>query len=206
MRASSWVLGLMIGAASGVAMGQAAAPAPLDADLVMTGGEIYTPAGFVQAMAVRRGVIIALGTDAAINAHKAAKTQVLDLKGAAVVPGLHDMHVHPLMSGLQAEYSCNFPQGSGSQQVLDTIKACVAKRARGEWISGGQWDAASFGKTPPHRSLLDRVSPDNPVVLADISGHSAWVNSKALELAGITSATFSAASSSSVASASRSSS
>jgi len=130
MRTKSWVLGLI--AASGVAMGQTAGPAPLEADMVMTGGEIYTPSGFVEAMAIRRGVIIALGTNTAINAHKAAKTQVIDLKGAAVVPGLHDMHVHPLMSGLQAEYSCNFPQGSNPQQVLDTIRTRSQRAAMGE--------------------------------------------------------------------------
>src|ERR687889_53608 len=63
-----------------------------------------------------------------------------------------------------------------TQPVMDTIKGCVAKRGKGAWITGGSWDAASFGKSPPHRSLLDKVAPDNPVYLNDISGHSALVN------------------------------
>ncbi len=75
------------------------------------------------------------------------------------------------------------------QVVLDTIKGCVARHKKGEWISGGQWDAASFGKTPVHRSLLDQVAPDNPVALMDISVHAVWLNSKALQLAGITAKT-----------------
>lgn len=168
-----------------------AVPAPppvMEADLILINGEIYTPAGWAQALAVKNGVIIAIGNAATVDKHETAKTQVIDLKGATVIPGLHDMHVHPMGSGLQ-QLSCRFPQGSPPRKVIDTITGCVAGHAKGEWIAGGQWDAASFGKTPPHRSLLDPVSPDNPVVLTDISGHSVWANSKALELAGITRAT-----------------
>ena len=87
------------------------------------------------------------------------------------------------------QLTCNFPQGASPQQVLETVKACVAKRAKGEWITGGQWDAASFGKQGVHRSFLDSVAPENPVLLSDISMHSVWANSKALQLAGITSTT-----------------
>jgi predicted amidohydrolase YtcJ len=178
-----------VGLWTGVALGQGTPPPPVEADLILTGGEIYTSSGWAQAMAIKDGVIVALGRDAAVGVHKGARTRTIELAGAAVVPGLHDMHVHPLMSGLQAEYSCRFEQGSTQKQVLDAVKSCVAKRAKGEWISGGQWDAASFGKNPPHRSMLDRVAPDNPVVLTDISGHSAWASSKALELAGVTATT-----------------
>ena len=160
----------------------------LEADLILNGGDIYTPDGWVQSLAVKDGVIIAVGDDAATNQHKVGKTEIVNLNGATVVPGLHDIHVHPLGSGLQ-QYQCRFVQGSSPQQVLDTVKGCAAKHAKGEWITGGQWDAASFGKTPPHRSLLDQVSPDNPVALSDISGHSVWANSKALQIAGITAAT-----------------
>src|SRR6185437_2320218 len=92
-------------------------------------------------------------------------------------------HVHPLLAG-QTQLQCTFRQGSALQAVLDAIKECVAKRAKGELIVGGQWDSASLGGTPDRQSL-DAVSPDNPVALTDISLHGLWVNSKALELAGI---------------------
>jgi predicted amidohydrolase YtcJ len=105
-----------------------------------------------------------------------------------VVPGLHDMHVHPLFAGL-AQAQCRFTQGSTPQQILDAVKACVAKRAKGEWVVGGQWEGSAFARQPMHRSMLDRVAPDNPVALGDISGHSVWANSKALQIAGITKAT-----------------
>ena len=98
------------------------------------------------------------------------------------------MHVHPMGAGL-SQQKCRITQGSSVPQMLDAVKACVAKRAKGEWITGGQWEASAFGGQPVHRSLLDQVSPDNPVALNDISGHSLWVNSKALQLAGVTAQT-----------------
>jgi predicted amidohydrolase YtcJ len=162
--------------------------AEVQADLILSGGEIYTPSGWAQSLAVKEGVIVAVGDTAAVDKFKGTKTQVVDLKGAAVVPGLHDMHVHPGGAGL-AQNSCRFTQGSTPQQMLDAVKACVAKRGKNGWIAGGQWEASVFGKEPMHRSMLDKVSPDNPVVLSDISGHSVWANSKALQAAGITAST-----------------
>jgi predicted amidohydrolase YtcJ len=169
-----------------MAAGVSVAAAPT-ADLILSNGEIYTPGGWAQSMAVTDGVITAVGDVATVDKFKSAQTKVIDLKGAAVVPGLHDMHVHPMGAGL-AQQQCRFAQGSTPKQIVDTIKGCVAKRAKGEWITGGQWEASAFGKQPMHRSMLDKVSPDNPVVLTDISGHSVWANSKALEISGITKA------------------
>jgi predicted amidohydrolase YtcJ len=158
------------------------------ADLILSNAQIYTRTGWAQAMAIRKGVIVEVGDEAAVAKHKEAGTRVLDLEGAAVLPGLHDMHVHPTGAG-QLNAQCLFPQGSPPEKVLEAVKACVAKKGKGEWITGGQWDAASFGKQPVHRRLLDRVAPDNPVALIDISVHSVWLNSKALQLAGITAST-----------------
>lgn len=155
------------------------------ADLLLLHGDIYASSGWVQAMAVNHGVIVAVGNDALIETYKTPETKVIDLKGATVVPGLHDMHVHPTGAG-QLHAQCLFPQGSSPDQVLHVVKDCVAKHAKGEWVVGGQWDAASFGDTPPDRALLDRIAPDNPVSLMDISVHALWLNSKALEIVGIT--------------------
>jgi predicted amidohydrolase YtcJ len=162
--------------------------AVLEADLILDNAEIYTGAGWAQALAVKNGVIVELGDAGKVAHYKGPKTKVMDLSGATVVPGMHDMHVHPMGSGLQ-QLQCNFPQGSSADTVIAAVKDCVARRDKGAWVTGGQWDAASFGKTAVHRALLDNAAPDNPVVLTDISGHSAWANSKALRLAGITSAT-----------------
>jgi predicted amidohydrolase YtcJ len=158
------------------------------ADLILCNGQIYTPRGWTEALAVRNGVIIAIGSDELVQKFRTQQTRIIDLHGDTVVPGLHDMHVHPMSAGLQ-QLACNFAQGSSPQQILDTVKGCVAKHVKGEWITGGQWDAASFGEQAMHRSLLDSVAPHNPVVLSDISGHSTWANSKALQMAGITAKT-----------------
>jgi len=166
----------------------AATPAQPEADLILSNGVFETPSGWAAAAAIKQGVILAIGDEASVERYKGPKTQLIDLKGAAVLPGLHDMHVHPMGAGL-AELTCRFPQGSSAAVIQKAVQQCAAKRAKGEWITGGQWDASSFGATPPNREFLDRAAPNNPVVLTDISGHSAWANSEALRLAKISSAT-----------------
>lgn len=166
----------------------AAETARLEADSILSNGEIDTPGGWAAAAAIKQGVIVAVGDTASVARYRGPKTQVIDLKGATVLPGLHDMHVHPMGAGL-AGLSCQFPQGSAAAAIEKAVAQCAAKHAKGEWITGGQWDASSFGATPPNRQFLDHAAPNNPVVLTDISGHSAWANSEALRLAKITSAT-----------------
>ncbi len=70
-----------------------------NADLILEGGEIYTPSGWAEAMAIRDGVIVAVGDAAAVAPLRGASTEVIDLAGATVLPGLHDMHVHPQGGG-----------------------------------------------------------------------------------------------------------
>jgi predicted amidohydrolase YtcJ len=172
--------------AAAITVNALAAPQAVEeADLILRNGDISIPEGWARAVAVKGGVIVAVGEDTAVEPFKGAETRVVDLQGAAVVPGLHDMHVHPTGAGLW-QARCMFPQGSSARTVVDTVKGCIAKKGKGTWITGGSWDVASFGATPPDRKLLDVVSPDNPVFLNDISGHSALANSKALALAGIT--------------------
>jgi predicted amidohydrolase YtcJ len=161
---------------------------PVRADLIIEDAAIYTPDGFVSTMAIAHGAIIAIGDEAAVAAHRGASTRVLDLDGKLVMPGLHDMHVHPSGGGLE-RFRCMIPQGSDAEASLAVIAGCVANAAPGEWIDGGGYQNDSFGDTPPTAQLMDRVAPDNPVLLRDISGHSAWANSRALEIAGIDAST-----------------
>lgn len=157
------------------------------ADMLLTGGQVYTPSGWADAVAVQGDRIAAVGDAAALRKrYPAFKT--VDLAGKTVIPGLHDMHVHPLGAGLALQ-QCKFEQGSSPQQIFDVVAACVKKAKPGEWITGGRWAASSFGDAPPTRQMLDRIAPNNPVALTDISGHSTWANSLALKAAGITRAT-----------------
>jgi predicted amidohydrolase YtcJ len=181
--------GVTLALSAGVAMAQRVdavhAPPPAQADLVLTNAHIYTPSGWASSIAVRKGVILAVGDAAAIAPHLAPGARTIDLKGATVLPGLHDMHVHPTGAGM-AEMQCKLPHGAPLDQVLSITAACVKAHKKGEWVTGRAYEAAALGPSPPHRSMLDRVSPDNPVIFSDISGHSSWANSLALKLAGIT--------------------
>ncbi|MXO66730.1 amidohydrolase [Altericroceibacterium endophyticum] len=156
---------------------------PVEADLVIEDARIYTPDGWASTMAVADGVIVAVGDAEDVAPHMAASTQTLDLNGRMVMPGLHDMHVHPMGAGM-AQKDCRVPQGSALDAALAVISECAAKAEAGHWITGGGYDNNSLGVAPT-RQLLDEVSPDNPIILRDISGHSAWANSRALAIAEI---------------------
>lgn len=157
-------------------------------ELLLKGGRIHTPQGTVEAMAIdQNGVIVTVGKSDELASQAGAGATVVDLQGKAVLPGFHDMHVHPLFAGLSAR-RCSIPQGSTLADFKKGVAACAARAARGDWITGGQWDASALGRSPT-RAMLDAVSPNNPVLLDDTSGHSALANTRALELAGITKAT-----------------
>lgn len=141
----------------------------------------------VQALAITNGVITAVGDTNSILSLAGSDTEMIDLKGNAVLPGFYDNHVHPLYGGILG-VACSIPQGAAIKELQSRVSKCVEGKKAGEWVTGGQWDASALGKAP-NKSMLDAVSKDIPITLLDTSAHSLWVNSKALEIAGITSAT-----------------
>lgn len=153
-------------------------------DMVFVNGTVLTPTGTAQAVAVAKGVIVAVGSVAEIEKLPLEGAQRIDLAGRTLMPGLYDMHVHTYFAG-RDKLSCRFAQGAGAKQIVAAVKACAAKAKPGEWISGGSWVGAAFKKGEQHRRLLDAAAPNNPVMLWDESLHSLWVNSKVLEIAGI---------------------
>jgi predicted amidohydrolase YtcJ len=159
------------------------------ADLVLRGGKIITVDGgwhIAQAVAVRGGRFVAVGDDAAMARYLGPNTQVIELAGKTVVPGLIDTHLHQLFAAL------NGPQVQllDAKSVADVQKAIAERVARTE---AGKWVTASMGwhesileeGRMPTRHELDPVSPNHPVFIPR-GGHVVTVNSKALELAGIT--------------------
>jgi len=161
------------------------------ADLVLTGGRIATMDAartWASALAVRAGRIVAIGSDAAVQEHIGPSTRVVDLRGRTVTPGFQDAHVHPVHGGL-ARLRCELHDARGRAAYL----AIVAEHARSHpdeaWIRGGGWSMDDFPGGTPRREDLDRVVPDRPVYLPNRDGHSAWVNTRALELAGVTAET-----------------
>lgn len=170
---------LMLGS-SGQALAQST-----QADLILYNGTVITPQGSAEAVAVRDGAIVAVGTRAQVMAIPHAPAAEVDLAGNVAMPGLYDSHVHLYMAGRDM-LSCKFARGSTAKVIFDAVRACAAKAEPGAWIEGGSWVAAALKPGDQTLEKLDAVSPNNPVILNDESLHSAWVNSRALKLAGIT--------------------
>ncbi|MFE7192584.1 amidohydrolase [Kitasatospora sp. NPDC057595] len=171
------------------------------ADLVLVDGDVLTvDAGFstAQALAVRDGVITAVGSTAAVLGHAGPATRVVDLRGRTVLPGINDSHLHGHAWGLNRPplaLDLNFPAVRSIADIVAAVAAAARAAAPGEWIVGRGWDVGYLAecrdgsRTLPDRADLDAAAPDNPVCLTDFSDHMAWVNSAALRAAGIGPAT-----------------
>ncbi|MEZ5501086.1 MAG: amidohydrolase [Steroidobacteraceae bacterium] len=160
------------------------------ADLLLINGAIYTvdpQHPWAEAIAVDDGRIVFVGDSKTARQYAGEHTEVVDLGGGFVMPGIVDMHVHPIMGGLKSLYECSFPFSAGPDEIKATLRGCVAKASPGQWIRGGQWGSSFFEQyaIPSPRRFLDEISGDHPVYLYDDSGHNAWVNSKALSAAGL---------------------
>lgn len=152
---------------------------------IYSNGQIYTPGGWKTAIAVRDGRIVAVGSDAEVRA--AAKgAATVDLGQRTVLPGLYDMHVHPVLQAKGGEGRCRINPDQPPAQFLAAVRDCAAQQPAGAWVTGGQWQSSVLTGTPITAATLDSVTGDRPAMLFDVSGHSLWVNSKAMAIAGIT--------------------
>jgi len=158
------------------------------ADLILTGARIFTgdaAKSWARALAVRDNRIVAVGGDAEVGRLAGPRTRVIELRGETVTAGFQDAHVHPTHGGL-ARIRCELHDTRGKDEYLRVIAEYAAANPNDEWIEGGGWSLADFPGGLARREDLDRVVPDRPVFLPNRDGHDAWVNSKALEIAGIT--------------------
>jgi predicted amidohydrolase YtcJ len=161
------------------------------ADLLLTGGAVYTVDGqrtLAEAVAVKDGRIAAVGTDADLAPFAGPETRVVELEGRTVLPGFQDAHLHPLDGGLLA-IVCNLHKTGSAEDCLAVIGRYAAEHPDREWITGDGWSMDFFPGGNPDKERLDALVPDRPVYLSNRDGHTGWVNSRALELAGITAAT-----------------
>jgi len=167
----------------------AAAQAPAVADMALVNGKIVTldpknPAA--EAVAVKDGRILAAGSAAEIRRYIGPGTQVLDVKGKLVIPGLIDAHLH-FASGGRSLASLTFRGVSSVDKVQEMVAARIRELPPGETINGSEYDHTLFpGQKWPTKEDLDKVSPANAVVIHRVDGHSIWVNSEALRQSGIT--------------------
>ena len=161
------------------------------ADLVLRNAFVYTVDSVhprAQAVAVRDGRIVYVGSDSGVAAVVGARTEVLDLAGRMVLPGFNDTHVHPVSGGIELG-ECNLTPAESLEEVTRIVRECAASGAPGEWVRGGGFPLPVFRNGSPTRALLDSLVPNGPAFFTSSDAHSAWVNSRALELAGVTRAT-----------------
>lgn len=162
-------------------------------ETILIHGHIYTgdpKAPWAQALAITGTKIDAVGTDEEVLTRKQAKTEVVDLHGRTVIPGISDSHTHMLFGGLALHgLNLSTPEASISHDnpdlLVETIKAYAAKHPK-DRIVFGRADFSTVPPAAPTHELLDRAVSDRPVVIHNTSEHALWVNAKALALAGIT--------------------
>jgi predicted amidohydrolase YtcJ len=158
------------------------------ADIVFKNGNIYTvndASPKAEAIAVKYGRIVFVGSNADAKRHEGKGARVIDLKGKTVLPGFVDAHYHFSGVGFR-EMNLNLEGTTSLEDFLAKVKARVDKAKPGEWVTGRGW-IETFWKPQafPTRSDLDKISPNNPVYLTRADGHGAVANSAALKIANV---------------------
>jgi len=165
--------------------GQVAQPA----DAVLVHARIYTVNArqpWAEALAIRGGNLVAVGTEAEIRKYRGPSTRVIDAGGRLVLPGFTDCHIHFMDGSLSLE-RINVEDVKTIAGIQQRVKEFAAAHPRDPWILGRGWSYDVFGKAAlPDKKYLDEVVPDRPVLLEGYDGHTYWANSKALQAAGIT--------------------
>ena len=159
------------------------------ADLVLVHAHIYTVNArqpWAQALAVRDGRILAVGTDRDMARYRGASTKVIDAKGRLVLPGFTDCHAH-FLDGSFTLQQVNLDDATTISEIVRRVKTYAAAHPKDPWLLGRGWVYPVFGPSGlPDKKYLDAIVPDRPVYLESYDGHTWWANSKALEAAHIT--------------------
>jgi len=182
------IIGFTILFVLSLGMGTGAPPQDI-ADMALVNGKVITldpknPAA--EAVAVKGGRILAAGSSAEIRKYVGPATQVLDARGKLVIPGLIDAHLH-FASGGRSLASLTFRGVSSVEKVQEMVAARIRELPAGETVNGSEYDHTLFpGQKWPSKEDLDKVAPNNAVVIRRVDGHSVWVNSETLRQSGIT--------------------
>ena len=172
-----------------------ASPGEAPADLILRGGKIVTlneSFGNVEALAARDGVVIAVGTNAEIEALIGSTTQVVELNGRTAIPGFTEGHGHFTGIG-RSLMNIDLRAARSWDEIVQMIAAAAAEREPGDWILGWGWHQEKWDAPPspavegyPVNDALSAAIPDNPVLLKHAAGsHAGIVNARVLEIAGI---------------------
>jgi predicted amidohydrolase YtcJ len=159
------------------------------ADTVLLHAKIYTvneQQPWAEALAIRGGMILAVGREADIAKYRGPNTKVIDAKQRLVLPGFTDCHIH-FLDGSLSLLQVNLDRARTVGDIQQQVKAYASAHPGLLWVLGRGWQYTVFGGSGlPNKSILDEVIPDRPVYLESFDGHTWWANSKALKLAGIT--------------------
>lgn len=158
------------------------------AEMALVNGIIFTSRDdkpIVDAVAIKKGKILEAGSSQEIEKYISSGTEVIDLERRFACPGFNDAHLHFMGGGLYAS-RLSLRGARSSEEVAAKVQEKARALKKGEWILGRGWDHTLFqGKKWPTKEVLDKVASENPVFLRRVDGHIAWVNSVALNLAGI---------------------
>ena len=158
-----------------------------EADVIYINGRIYTvdtDRPWAEALALRDGKFLAVGSNGDITTLASDDTESIDLNGRMVMPGLHDAHVHLEIGGITQAHECTLSEGANQQQIVEILSSCESLRPGG-WITSSAIIPFIFPDTRMTNDFLNEAFPDTPVFLTDYSFHHGLANDKALELAGI---------------------
>jgi predicted amidohydrolase YtcJ len=157
------------------------------ANLALVNGRVYTMDAarrWASAVAVSQGRIVGVGTDADVRGLIGPGTDVVDLGGRMLLPGFQDAHVHPPSGGYEMLH-CNLSEAYSVPEYQRIVREYAAAHPDDAWIVGAGWSMDVFPSGNPPKEPLDRVVAGRPVRLWSRDGHSVWVNSRALEIAGV---------------------
>jgi hypothetical protein len=162
------------------------------ADIIYTNGKIYTvneAQPWVEAVAIKDGKLLVVGSNAEVKAVTSEETEVVDLGGAFAMPGIGDTHIHPGLLMAKRAF-CALPgtfYEPTEKDIMDALTECIKNYPDDrEWFIAQGHSSAVMSPQTMTREVLDRLVPDRPAYIEDESGHNAWFNTKAMEAAGLT--------------------
>lgn len=159
-------------------------------DLILTNGRVFTAdtaRPWAEAIAVTRGRLSAVGSTAEVSKLAQTGTEIRDLMGAFLMPGLIDVHNHHFLAGKEQLFELHIPGGAHLEGILTAVRDHAAALPSDAWVVGGPWasDRLSEINSVDALTQLDAAAGGRPVVLSDDSHHNRWVSSRAMEIAGV---------------------